>query len=318
MTRSAGRPSETAPRHRAGSGGKSGCGAILDGEKAAERRLAGNRAREGNPRAGRADARVPRSMPSSAVPVLAFLGTEGTGSFIASRLCGRQGRGAVRRCSRKSIRGNRARHPAVDCEGVAPERHGDAGVRAARRRRMRTAEAFAVGKPRREASAPGTRGVGRARTTRLASVAIVTARVPQEKTTQPSDKLFASLNGATDERAPWRSRPSRLGRSRAARGGEMPRAVYALGDASRAAPNPEAARTPIDSLCKQTRWITLLRREMNECYVRARRPAKPRAARLDRANHASKPVVPPRRVPTTRSLKSPGRASLRRARVPRD
>jgi hypothetical protein len=56
---------------------------------------------------------------------------------------------------------------------------------------MRTAEAFAVGETRREASAPGTRGVGRARTTRLASVAIVTTRVPQEKTTQTSDKLFA-------------------------------------------------------------------------------------------------------------------------------
>ena len=148
------------------------------------------------------------------------------------------------------------------------ERHGDAGVRAARRRRMRTAEAFAVGETRREASAPWTRGVGRARTTRLASVAIVTARVPQEKTTQPSDKLFASLNGVTDERAPWRSRPSRLGRSRAARGGEMPRAVYALGDAPVRRAEPRS-REDAYRLALQTDTVDYYTPSRNERMLRS-------------------------------------------------
>jgi hypothetical protein len=133
---------------------------------------------------------------------------------------------------------------------------------------MRTAEAFAVGETRREASAPGTRGVGRARTTRLASVAIVTARVPQEKTTQPSDKLFASLNGVTDERAPWRSRPSRLGRSRAARGGEMPRAVYALGDASVRRAEPRS-REDAYRLALQTDTVDYYTPSRNERMLRS-------------------------------------------------
>ena len=197
-------------------------------EKAAERRLDGHRASEGNPRAGRADARVPRSMPSSAVPVLAFLGTEGTGSFIASRLCGRKGSGAVRGCAVESKIDWRKQSAPPPCgrdfEGVAPERHGDARVRASRRRRMRGAAASVVGKRSARHRRPGravSGGLERRASRRWRSSLRAYLR---KKQLSRAINFLPSLNGATDERAPGRSRPSRLGRARAARGGETPRA----------------------------------------------------------------------------------------------
>ena len=127
--------------------------------------------------------------------------------------------------------------------------------------------------------------------------------------------FLPSLNGATDEGAPRRSRPSRLGRARAARGGETPRArLRARGRfESRAEPR---SREDAYRLALRTDTVDYSPPREMERMLRlafARRNLGRRA--LDPANHASSPVVQPRRVPTTRSLESPGRASLWRARV---
>ena len=131
--------------------------------------------------------------------------------------------------------------------------------------------------------------------------------------------FLPSLNGATDEGAPRRSRPSRLGRARAARGGETPRArLRARGRfESRAEPR---SREDAYRLALQTDTVdysTPLRREMDECYVRSApgetwddARSTPRITRRCRSCR--------RAVSRPRSLESPGLASLPRARVPRD
>lgn len=98
----------------------------------------------------------------------------------------------------------------------------------------------------------------------------------------------------------------------------MPRAVYALGDASVRRAEPRS-REDAYRLALRTDTVDYSPPREMERMLRlafARRNLGRRA--LDPANHASSPVVPPRRIPTTRSLESPGRASLWRARVPRD
>jgi len=81
---------------------KSGRGAILDGEKAANDAWLNPRERGKSARrkGGRANAPLDAI---SAVPVLAFLGTEGTGSFIASRLCGAKLSGVQRSGGRGEV-----------------------------------------------------------------------------------------------------------------------------------------------------------------------------------------------------------------------
>ena len=163
------------------------------------------------------------------VPYLSWPSSAPKAPVRSSRLGSAGERGAARsggaRWSRKSIGGNRARHhPAVDFEGVAPERHGDARVRASRRRRMRGAAASVVGKRSARHRRPGravSGGLERRASRRWRSSLRAYLR---KKQLSRAINFLPSLNGATDERAPGRSRPSRLGRARAARGGETPRA----------------------------------------------------------------------------------------------
>ena len=257
------------------------------------------------------------------VPYLSWPSSAPKAPVRSSRLGSAGERGAARsggaRWSRKSIGGNRARHhPAVDFEGVAPERHGDARVRASRRRRMRGAAASVVGKRSARHRRPGravSGGLERRASRRWRSSLRAYLR---KKQLRRAINFLPSLNGATDEGAPRRSRPSRLGRARAARGGETPRArLRARGRfESRAEPR---SREDAYRLALRTDTVDYSPPREMERMLRlafARRNLGRRA--LDPANHASSPVVPPRRIPTTRSLESPGRASLWRARVPRE
>ena len=201
---------------------------------------------------------------------------------------------------------------------MAPKRHGDARVRAARRRRMRGGAAFVVGKVPAMHRLPGravSGGLERRASRRWRSSPRAYLR---KKQLRRAINFLPSLNGATDEGAPRRSRPSRLGRARAARGGETPRArLRARGRfESRADPR---SREDAYRLALRTDTVDYSPPREMERMLRlafARRNLGRRA--LDPANHASSPVVPPRRIPTTRSLDSPGRASLGRARVPRE
>ena len=179
--------------------------------------MAGNRASEGNPRAGRADARIPRSTPWSAVPVRAFLGTEGTGSFIASRLCGAKGerRGQVVRGGVENRLAETER--ATTLRSILRVwRRSDTETRACARR-----DGSECGVPRRSSSGIVPRRIW-LRDARCREGTNDTPRVGGDrryartsgKNNSAAINFLPSLNGATDERAPRRWRPSRLGRAR--------------------------------------------------------------------------------------------------------
>ena len=145
-------------------------------------------------------------------------------------------------------------------------------MRAARRQRMRGAAAFIVGKCSATHMAPG-RAVSGGHERHASRRWRSSLRAYLREKQLSRDKLFAVA-----QQRDRRTRAKAVATFQAGtREAVRRRALgYALGDALRAAPNPKAARTPIDSLCKQTRWITLLPSVAKWTNVTfGRRPAKP-------------------------------------------